>query len=224
LHLENICFNYLLCHELPHILHGHIDYMADRLGIPFVSEFAWQRGTPEPPLTRQTMEMDADSGAVAIAGDNIHRKVTDPSRKPDPPWDRYYADAPGAFSHWSFAIWAFLRVFGDDSLAGVADATQLTYPPWRLRQQIALNTQVAFVRQHWDANLIPTCSGVMTTAAVQAELAFERVTGSPREVSGLQHTWSGEGWKHFKDVLRAHWQNELRSELVPFAFTDDLPK
>ena len=68
-YLNHLSMGFLVSHEITHLIHGHIAYGEDRLGHRGISERGWKKGEPEPALTSQTLEMDADIGAaVAQAG------------------------------------------------------------------------------------------------------------------------------------------------------------
>lgn len=203
-------------HEISHILNGHVAYRCDRLGLPFAPELDLTRGTPEPPLTRQTLEMNADMGAAANSAGSVIRAVTDPGRRPPPPFDRFFQDPAWAMFDYAFGICPFFRMFGDDSLPAMG-ADKITYPPFRVRQMISIATAAYYISQRWGNELAGTCHQAMVEAMIQAEHAYSILTGEPLAVQGLREAWDGTGWRQVQEKLLAHWRDELRNELLPFA-------
>ena len=57
-YLNRTAFKFLIGHEITHLIHGHIAYIEDRLGHRGIRELGWKKGDPQPPLLRQTLEMD----------------------------------------------------------------------------------------------------------------------------------------------------------------------
>jgi hypothetical protein len=220
--LQRYCFEFVLRHELTHISHGHVDYSAYRLGIPLVRELGWINGKAQPFLDRQTMEVLADGQAAFGASGNLKLAFDEPTGQLPPPLDAICSHPVDAMFLWAFAVAAFFRVFGDDTLDGV-DGTHLLYPPTRVRQINALNLAASWVQREWDKELAEQCAPVLLAGLMEAERAFEIVTGSPSMRAGLTHELDGSTFNHARDVIAMHWTNVLRPALLPFAFTDHLP-
>lgn len=217
-HLQDLAVALLVGHELTHIVNGHVDLVRDRLGLPFVAELGWAKSTAMPAVTRQTLEMDADCGAVCHQIGTIRIKLTDPERKPPPPWDSLYQSPAESLFDWAIAAWSFFRLFGDDMYPGM-DLAAGHYPPFRVRQLIAIATAVSFILEKWDHTLAKPCSQRMADASVEVERAFSTVTGEPVSIAGVKQAWGGSGWKHIEGNLLSHWKTQLRGELQPFAYT-----
>ena len=214
-YLAQTAKDFILSHEITHVIHGHVAYRMDRLGLPCVPEVRWTRGTGEPPLTRQTLEMDADMGAAANEAGNVIGAVMDKARRPGPPLDRYYQDPERAMFDFAFGICPFFRIFGDDFLPPL-NADKLLYPPFRVRQMIAIATSAYFISRRWGTELADRCQEAMAEAMLQVEDAWSKMTGEPLRVKGLREAWDGTGWGHVRDKLIAHWRTDLRPELLPF--------
>jgi len=168
------------------------------------------------------MEVCADGGAVSNAVGNIKHEFSISGPRLTPELDLVFTDPSHHLFLWTFAIAAFFRVFGDDSLEGV-NGTQLDYPPWRVRLYNAVTVASQWVRTRWNADLAVECDAAIRNGVIAAESAFETVTGSQAARSGLVYAIGGSAKKHLDEVVVPHWYKNLRPILNPFAFTDNLP-
>lgn len=62
--IATIAIDFLFAHEIGHLMNGHVKFIGKRKGLPFLAEFDSTHKAPAEYLTRQTLEMDADSFAV----------------------------------------------------------------------------------------------------------------------------------------------------------------
>ena len=177
---------------------------------PFVTASLIRQVPPATLSGRAVTLVDAINGAGNVIG-----AVKDPSRRPPPPLDRYYQDPTRAMFDYAFGICPFFRLFGDDSLAAV-NPDQITYPPFRVRQMIAIAMSAYFISRRWVEELANTCHKAMADSMIQVEHTYSIVTGEPLATKGLREAWDGTGWRHVKDKLIAHWRDDLRAELLPF--------
>jgi hypothetical protein len=218
-YLNNQAMGFLVAHEITHLIHGHIAYEEDRLGHRGISERGWKKGEPQPALTSQTLEMDADMGAAVAQTGMVMQLATDPALRPTNELARFFRTPEEAMSHFAFGICPFFRMFGDDSVPA-ADVDIETYPPWRVRQMIAIATATYFISRRWNHELAVSCQEVMKEAMIQVEYAYCRVTGEKMATKGLTKAWDGTGWRHVQDRLIAHWRDELYEGLLPFSFVE----
>jgi hypothetical protein len=218
-YLNNLSMGFLVSHEITHLIHGHIAYGEDRIGCRGISERGWKKGEPEPALTSQTLEMDADMGAAVAQAGMVMSLVMDPALRPSGELGRFYQTPEEAMFHFAFGICPFFRMFGDDSVPA-ADADIETYPPWRVRQMIAIASATYFISRRWNHNLAVSCQQAMKEAMLQVEHAYCLVTGEAMATKGLIEAWNGTGWRHVQNKLIAHWRDELYDELLPFSFIE----
>lgn len=113
-YLNHLSMGFLVSHEITHLIHGHVAYREDRLGHRGISEKGWKKGEPEPALTRQTLEMDADMGAAVAQVGTVMWRVMDPAQRPSGELGRFYQTPEEAMFHFAFGICPFFRMFGDD--------------------------------------------------------------------------------------------------------------
>jgi hypothetical protein len=132
---------------------------------------------------------------------------------------RFYRTPEEAMFYFAFGICPFFRMFGDDPVPA-ADADIETYPPWRVRELIAIATAAYFISRRWNHQLAVKCQQSMREAIIQSEKAYCLATGEKMATNGLKEAFEGAGWEHVQDKLIAHWRDELYTELLPFSFLE----
>ena len=150
---------FLIRHEMVHLAHGHVDYLAASQGYQVFAELRWDIGIDIATFERQVIEFDADSCAAswwcgvfldeyfAFAG------VTDSSSLSDLEIDNLVVTHLWhVFFQWAFSVSALFRLFGDAGFAG-QDLKNSDYPPLRLRQVIVLRTVIDHVRTRFNSRL-----------------------------------------------------------------------
>ncbi len=218
-YLNHVAMGFLVAHEITHLLHGHVGYREDRLGHSGISEISWKKGESEPALTRQTLEMDADIGAAVAQAGTVIWRVMVPTQRPTGALSRFYQTPEDAMFHFAFGICPFFLMFGDD-LVPAADADIEMYPPWRVRQMVAIASATYYISQHWNHELAISCQNSMKEAMLQVEHVYSLVTGEAMATEGLREAWDGTGWRHVQNKLIAHWREELYDELLPFSYIE----
>jgi hypothetical protein len=216
-YLTRTAFKFLIGHEITHLIHGHIAYKEDRFGQRGIRELGWKKRDPEPPLTRQTLEMDADMGATALQVAFVMLAVENVAKIKDDLMARFFKSPEQAMYYLALGISPFFRMFGDEPVPA-ADADVEMYPPWRVRLLIATATACNLVSQLRNHELAVACQNKMRDAIVLMERAYCDITGEPMATRGLTQAFEGSGWQHVQDKLLTHWRDELRAELLPFSF------
>jgi hypothetical protein len=212
--LMEFAFDFLLAHEHTHINNGHVDFWAQKQGTSFLVEFSSDASNGDLRLTRQTLEVDADSFATCFGLEFILRCLNKPSLLP-PPWDKFYRDPSQVFFNHHFAIHSLFRFFGD--VRFLPDLSHSWYPPVRLRQTIAPDVGVAYLKLK-APHLVDSYLQQVMAAGQAAEEIFARVSGAPDiAIEGLKDASSDTGSEHYGMLLR-RWKEKVRSELLPFAW------
>ncbi|HUE13800.1 MAG TPA: hypothetical protein VMR25_06530 [Planctomycetaceae bacterium] len=218
-YLNNVAMSFIVSHEITHLIHGHIAYGDDRRGQRSITERRWKKGEREPAITSQTLEMDADMGAAVAQSGFVMRLSTDPALRPIGKLARLFQTPEEAMYHLAFGICPFFRMFGDDSVPAADDDIE-TYPPWRVRELIAIASATYYISRRWNDEIALKCQQAMKEAIIQSETAYSLVTGEPMSTKGLKAAFGGDGWRHIQDKLIAHWRDELYAELLPFSFIE----
>jgi hypothetical protein len=214
-YLEQQFITFLLAHELTHIVNGHIEYFNEIYGTRAYVERTSSVESNERLLTHQTLEMDADSGAVSTQIGTIKAKFTEPDKYLNPYWKDFYIDPPLTTYNWSFAVSLFFRLFGDQPYKD-KQLLDSTYPPDRVRQMIVQTVSSTYIGLRWDDSLVDRCAKAETDAMLDLENIFPVITDTPREIQGFKESWDGSGFAHAM-VLEEHWKNKVRPDLLKYA-------
>jgi hypothetical protein len=219
---------FLLRHELVHVAHGHVDFLAKQVGLQVVSELDWGEVSLESLFDRQTLEFDADCCAASwwcgVFLDEYFGQagISDPKQITASEIEaKYLKELGGAFFQWSFSVSALFRLFGDAGFSG-QQLRQAAYPPLRLRQTAVLRTALDHVRGRYNWDLANELTPAVGDGLDAAEFSFECVTGSERSVNGLRDAFGEAGNKHI-DAIIDHWKSSLRPRLLPFSLGGGLP-
>jgi hypothetical protein len=219
---------FVLRHELVHIAHGHIDFLAAQQGSCLMNELTWNQHSESGVFDRQVLEFDADCSAaswwcgVFLEQWFAKNGFLDPKALTNHEIDeKVYPVIEPAFFQWAFSISALFRLFGDAGFAKEC-LKQVGYPPVRLRQLIVLRTVIDHVRERWNEHLANRLYSVISDGVDIAEASIELVTNSERKVDGLRDAASGVGSEHINTIVD-HWKTSLRPRLLPYAIGGYLP-
>lgn len=126
---------FLARHELVHMAHGHLDYLAAQGGTSYFAEVGWNASTGLAIFERQVLEFDADCCAAlwwcgvflerwfAQNGYTNIRSISDQVVDM-----KIIPEIAIAFFQWSFSVSALFRLFGDAGFDG-DDLKANGYPP-----------------------------------------------------------------------------------------------
>jgi hypothetical protein len=219
---------FILRHELVHIAHGHIDFLAAQHGSYLMNELTWNQHSESGVFDRQVLEFDADCSAaswwcgVFLEQWFAKNEVLDTKALTDHEIDEWvYPALEPAFFQWAFSISALFRLFGDAGFA-MESLKEVGYPPIRLRQIIVLRTVIDHVRERWNEHLAIRLYSAISNGVDIAEASIELVTNSERTVDGLRDAASGVGSEHINTTVD-HWKTSLRPRLLPYAIGGYLP-
>jgi len=214
--LLEMAFDFLVSHEVAHIVNGHLAWMKSIDESRFLSEFEQRKNGATASIKRQALEMDADSAGACDGMRTILRKTAN-LHSVGPPWRQFYASPETAFFAWSFAVHSLFRIFGDEPFLGL-DLKNAIYPPIRLRQFLTAVTADEYVTQRSErADLPEIFRREHIKAVIEAEQAFALVTGEAVAITGYQQALSLEATDHFNQLLQC-WKNDMRPALLPFAY------
>jgi hypothetical protein len=215
---QNLLFlalDFLMRHEFIHLANGHVGLLEQRNHSAVFAEFSKGSGTPLTQLDWQTLEMDADSGAISLIAGIVRRGVANPSSVPER-WRHQFAEA---MYPPMFAAMSVLRLFGDSSLLGI-DLSADDHPLPRLRGWMLGSTVEAYLAKKVDSELERAAvNSAVLKAARDVFDAFYVLTG---KVADMAWPEVDQGQQHIRR-LTDNWTNKLRNELLPFAYHQHLP-
>jgi hypothetical protein len=211
-------FSFLFAHELTHVLDGHLDFQS-KTATSFYAEF--NNGLSVDPIERQSLELDADHGAVCAEILQLLRKVADnPNQDPQLSNSQFLNPRHALFA-WFFSIHTLFRLFGDSTFTPV-DLARSSYPPPRMRQWWTSQTaerQLATKSKRPD--LAPICRIVSNSAMLLADEAFSMLTRSAPSREGIKD--ADTHGDRYSSERYWYWKNVLRPKLHPYAMLN-LPK
>ncbi len=205
---------FMFQHELSHILRGHVDY---NYNISKEANFTLFNESKLDPLTRQTLEMDADSYAICWMLKNTINLFKNKTNVLFPlSIDKYI--------EYSFiSVYSLMRLCYGRSQILVdnkfeQEQSSNTHPSWRLRQYMVVEAGLTYVERYYNALVYPK-SFVTNVADIllNTEKAYKTITGlKPIEkVEDFPHVLHFSS-PHTKNYLE-HW-NLIKPELEHFSY------
>lgn len=214
--LHHLAFDFLVMHEVYHVIHGHVALLAD-MGQRQIAEAGWVPAGDEASTFRLTLEWDADASTAYRLLDRMFLDISDPNSqliRQSP----YLRDHATAMSAYVFATSALFRLFGDGEFRNVK-LPAVGQLPARFRQIMALNTAFNRARRHGNAEQAAFWQEVVLGAARDVEEAFRLLTNESPTTSGLEDAL-GEPGQRYHNQLEAYWRGTLRDRLIPYAHID----
>lgn len=214
-HLVDIAIDFLVAHELTHIINGHIDYLNEKSDISEYEEriFVYNENDV---LTRQTLEMDADSLAVSKGLANAIRrhlgeqKVSE-DRKP------FYSSFNDTVFNWGLAVLSMIRVWVECNVYKTVNSKILTHPHPRLRQVMILATVHEYLLNYYPVQYKDFEKEIFGEIIKTVELTYNSVTGKNIDKDEfLRAIKSGE--EYVPKVLQ-HWEN-IRKDLLKNSYVE----
>jgi hypothetical protein len=207
-------FRFLIHHELAHIIRGHVAYLGS-----ITQNFSWSE-TEYKEIKEllgfafsQTFEMDADSFAInhafLIANLNIQNLDENLEAK------KLYKDFKTFYSHWSFSIYCFFKLFGFDEV-DVEKAKTFTHPPAAVRMSMVL-ANVGDILLKNNIKEVDEIGKQMFKSADDAEHAYSEVTFQINNPKFLAKTFR-DTFSYMEEIA-GNWNN-VRPVLEQFAYGD----
>jgi hypothetical protein len=210
--LATIAIDFLFAHEIGHLMNGHVKLLKTRKEMPLLAEFDPTQKTPEENLTRQTLEMDADSFAVGQGLATAFGRAGDASHVFPPDWRQWYGTPTQALFSWTLAIYGFFRLFFKGTV-NLDHLDSTTHPPPNIRLSMVLTTVVEFLKKTGREELIPQLQPIIGEVMRTVETGQALITSTSLNLGGVQQTLDPRANKHMGRLLD-HWKI-LRPGLVP---------
>lgn len=210
--LYDLTMNFLLWHELTHVLNGHLHHLYAESAIQFIEEVGFSERSSAACLKRQTIEMDADSGAACKAIVRLHAQFG----------DAVTCDhmLPLLLAHGTlFRMFGELRNDKCDLTEG-AIATA-AYPPAPIRLANVFCTAQEMTRKRFGEDFAKDFWRVAALAVNLIEKNIAKIAEKQTSVQGMFKSLSPEANQYICRLLN-HWKEHLRPALLPHAF-DVLP-
>jgi hypothetical protein len=206
---------FLLGHEVTHIVHGHVDYLAANRNQRFTIELGMFSGGDEEKIERQSIEIDADRQSIISRIDSL-RTTFDQPAPPNVPWNPNAKRSIDILFDWALSINIVFRLFGDLRFTSI-DPSKSAYPPLALRRSMCEAAAHGMAKQIWGPEIGGLALKSVLVARVEAEKAFGIMLGEKLDL-GTRPEMPPQGYVNHGKILEDHLNSELAERLKPFIF------
>ena len=215
-HIGDIMFDFIAAHELTHIAHGHTDYARTNSASRSFRNSVISLGLRVATSLFRRWKRYGRRFFCRVSADGQHR--THNTRTASPPRTNSICvpESPTAMFNLAVAI-CILAALRGRMITGVDLSRKCLLPPWRWRQvMMTLNAIANYAIGRWDQATVSQIEGAFSDAITHVERAFQTITGTGLQVTGLNDVWGPPGFS-FAQSLMVHWQTELRAKLLKYA-------
>lgn len=209
--LVGTALRFLTAHELTHIENGHLRYLKLSHKTTKVSSMA-ERGhvlTESDALTKQTLEMDADSGAVLFSLNTVMMSDEAMEKADGLGWDPFYRNRKLIIRLWCIAIYTLFR-----NLEGPTSPIQFSsHPPPVKRALMAYETFVALTNRDHSSWPIDPIRDSIQRSMIEVETLRAWMIEQNTDSTVLKDALSLSG---YEESLLKEWAR-LRPILEPLA-------
>jgi len=212
-HLVGLSFDFILAHELSHILRGHVDYANHNYNLNLDELSVHEENSSKYALFRKTIELDADQGATETLLSSELDKYTGVLQKPDG-YSKLYNSIEKILFQFSFASSIIFKIFGDQRLDTSLFHTE-NYPRPPLRNYSSL-IQIPILPEFLNIlkkEKIILGDGYIPKSSIKGLLELERVmekiTGKKSKIDTISEIWNQEGISQIRILYKNYNQNLL---------------
>lgn len=215
MHMFEIAFDFLLSHELSHILNGHLGYMKENFSMNVLEELETSV-TPEMISIKQTFEMDADTiGASKIISNLCKRHLGIQSFPPE--LTSFYTRKEDFLFMYVFAILTVFQIMDQSRVYGVFKMGETEHPFPRVRMNYILSNLMGYLEKYFPECLDEGLDKIMMGAYSETLKAYKKITGNPLETEKLKSEIQEAG--RFGALYLEVW-SKIKPELVKNAFVE----
>jgi hypothetical protein len=196
--LAQTALNFLFFHELSHLRNGHCDYAREHLGVgSYLAErFSLGHETAER-LIRQTLEMDADSGAIFRTlneafklKDMLQTTTREIERDTKSALEAAYGDAQRATRFVAYAAYVLFRLFDDSGWDPVMQPAKTHPQPLVRMSWIGPTIYELFLHRPIYGYDAKDFANAMVAVVKDAETDCGRIQGLPPNPRGILNIYS----------------------------------
>lgn len=198
--LTDIAFDFIVLHELGHLLNGHVALVQERFASKGIDEQSPPAGLD--PLLSQTLEMDADSFAIAQLAGHV---VTSAHINPMNAAERIFQVM--------FSIYSSLRVFGFKK-----NSATYRHPAPTLRRNLIAATIGTWALTSPHASLLAVAGA---NAIFDSEVAFVHLFGGEIPRAEVMESFESADSKAWRKKILDGW-SEVLPDLERLSFRGGL--
>lgn len=204
---------YLFFHEITHLRHGHCEYGREHLQDSYLAELL-DCGDLAEPIVRQTLEMDADSGAVLHTLNQalIQKSIlASTMREIDPPTlaviQAAFSDTKRATRTVAYSAYVLFRLFDDTGWNHSVQSLR-SHPQPAIRMSWIGPTLYAIFSQHPSYGYEPEAFATdVAQILVDAEVDCGRIQGLPPDPRGIKSVYSTALSVEYLSRLKGTWSS-----------------
>lgn len=200
-HLTYMACDFVIYHELGHILYGHVDYVKKLTSCSSLTEQATPDGKIEI-LIRQILEADADISSVNQGVASMLGHFKDRDNLPDG-YKPFFITFEDSLVNWSLAVFFVLRILGPQNYEP-EEFLNAIHPPARVRQALIMEMTEISVKKKYPEFDTRSVKESVNKALVFCEESYSTVTNTNFKGFGLKEAMSREGWAH-RRLLADNW-------------------
>jgi hypothetical protein len=179
--LCQLAVRFLTAHELSHILHGHLRLKAMQ-GQSLCMKEQVNAVNQGRPLESQTLEMDADSGAVLLTLNTVMMPDEAIATEDGAGWDPFYRNRALMTDLWCIAIYTLFRSFEDLPVK----IEESSHPPPIRRALIAFGTFSALQERDRTAESNASIQTSATRAMIEVEKLMAWILNAPPDLGPIR--------------------------------------
>ena len=221
-HLINLALDFILAHEIGHIIRGHINFIQSKFHIKHDETRIVKNSDLHYRMSNKTLEMDADSWAVTMLLSSELNRVFGKLPIPGPEWKDIYQRPGIVLMQFGFAIATVFRIYGDQRLDQLNFENELYRKP-RLRFVISMlefSKHPDFLKLNETMKFDLTDKGIpinIYPTFDMIEEAFNVITGKEGSKVSISEAWGEIGIKQINTLIE-FWNTELLKELENHAY------
>lgn len=201
--LVRFTYHWITAHEFAHLRFGHVHFIGKRAQLAVLEA---KSGSVQPgidALTHQTLEMDADSGAIAHCA-TLALSLGSGRRQMPREFASLLPDEESALRAMSIAIYSFNRVFYG-AVTDLATLGQGTHPPAPIRN----NWMIAALNEHF-----PKIGREDLRDRYAYEIAATAAVDVEKAVRDTTQNWRPAHLENLASVLTSEEGNELTRRVL----------
>ncbi|MBN8695732.1 MAG: hypothetical protein J0L87_04310 [Bacteroidetes bacterium] len=213
-HLIEIAIDFLVAHELTHIINGHVDYKFHLFGISFFDEQNVEVKDHDEILTIQTLEMDADAMATSKGLGNAYRRFTG-GQSVSEERKIFYSNFTDVIFNWVLSVSTLIRIMVESSNYKDSDTNSKTHPHPGVRYGMLLTTVDEYMKKYCpkEYESFPQATyGQLTTAV---EDTYVCITGN--KINAKEYLQAIKKGKEYVPAVLEKW-GKIRNDLMQLAY------
>lgn len=213
-HLVSIAIDFLIAHEVTHVLNGHLCLIKSKFSKSHYYETS-NTDSREEILLRQVLEMDADTVGATRVISNLLRHHSE--QQVSEQFNQLYQDPNTLLQSYAFSILSILRIMAESPNYDTVPINSLTHPFPRVRSHIILCNLIGYIRKDYPAIYTKLSTDLIIKIFLEVELAHKAITGIPVDKVKITKEIT-YGAQQASDFLE-RWK-EVRPSLLKFTYVD----